>query len=104
MPIVSVEDPTVIEKDPLGWISNQRKTGKITMLVRGKKDFITTSLPADKVGEVAQVDDAVKQEKAEEFRGRLDRLQNGDMARDAPPGTRRRSSPSATASTSTSPR
>ncbi len=83
VPIMSPEDPTVVEKDPIGWINAQRKTGKIALLIRGKKDFIATVLPADKVGEIAPVDQkAVIAEKTTEFSTRLDRMRNSDMARD----------------------
>ncbi len=83
VPIMSTDDPTVVEKDPIGWINAQRKTGKIALLIRGKKDFIATVLPADKVGEINPVDQkAVIAEKTTEFSTRLDRMRNSDVARD----------------------
>jgi hypothetical protein len=83
VPIMSIDTPTPVEKDPLGWIAAQRKTGKVAFLIKGKKDYIPSSLPADVVGEVVAADHAtILKEKRSEFDTRLNRLRNSALARD----------------------
>jgi hypothetical protein len=83
VPIVSIDDPTPIESRPLDYIAAQRKTGKVAFLIKGKKDYIPSSLPADTIGEVVAADLAtIIKEKQSEFETRLNRLRNSTLARD----------------------
>lgn len=83
VPITSIDDPTPVETRPLDYIAAQRKTGKVAFLIKGKKDFIPSSLPADIVGEVVAADlPAILMEKQSEFETRLNRLRNSTLARD----------------------
>ncbi len=81
VPIASIDDPTPIESDPLAYIAAQRKTGKVAFLIKGKKDYIPSSLPADIIGEVEKPDlDAIVKEKLSEFETRLNKLRNSNSA------------------------
>lgn len=83
VPITSIDDPTPVETRPLDYIAAQRKTGKVAFLIKGKKDYIPSSLPADVVGEVVAADTAtIMKEKQTEFETRLNRLRNSNLARD----------------------
>jgi hypothetical protein len=83
VPITSIDDPTPVENRPLDYIAAQRKTGKVAFLIKGKKDYIPSSLPADTIGEVVAADIAViMKEKQSEFETRLNRLRNSALARD----------------------
>lgn len=83
VPIMSIDDPTPVESRPLEFIAAQRKTGKIAFLIKGKKDYIPSSLPADTVGEVVAADTAaIMKEKQAEFETRLNRLRNSALSRD----------------------
>lgn len=83
VPITSIDDPTPVESRPLDYITAQRKTGKVAFLIKGKKDYIPSSLPADVVGEVVAADHAaIMKEKQAEFETRLNRLRNSNLARD----------------------
>ena len=83
VPITSIDDPTPVETRPLEYIAAQRKTGKVAFLIKGKKDYIPSSLPADIVGEVVAADTAtIMKEKQSEFETRLNRLRNSNLARD----------------------
>ncbi len=83
VPITSIDDPTPVENRPLDYIAAQRKTGKVSFLIKGKKDYIPSSLPADIVGEVVAADlPAIMKEKQSEFETRLNRLRNSTLARD----------------------
>jgi hypothetical protein len=83
VPITSIDDPTPVETRPLDYIAAQRKTGKVAFLIKGKKDYIPSSLPADVVGEVVAADTAaIMKEKQAEFETRLNRLRNSNLARD----------------------
>lgn len=83
VPITSIDDPTPVETRPLDYIAAQRKTGKVAFLIKGKKDYIPSSLPADVVGEVVAADVAtIMKEKQTEFETRLNRLRNSNLARD----------------------
>ncbi len=83
VPITSIDDPTPVENRPLEYIAAQRKTGKVAFLIKGKKDYIPSSLPADIVGEVTAADTAtIMKEKQAEFETRLNRLRNSNLARD----------------------
>lgn len=84
VPITSLDFPTPIEKDPLAWITSQRRTGKVAFLIKGKKDFIPSSLPADAIGEVKAADlTAIIAEKKSDFESRLNKLKNGSFADNA---------------------
>lgn len=83
VPITSIDDPTPVENRPLDYIAAQRKTGKVAFLIKGKKDYIPSSLPADTIGEVVAADTAaIMKEKQSEFETRLNRLRNSALARD----------------------
>ncbi len=83
VPITSIDDPTPVEVRPLDYIAAQRKTGKVAFLIKGKKDYIPSSLPADIVGEVSAADTAtIMKEKQTEFETRLNRLRNSALAND----------------------
>lgn len=83
VPIMSIDDPTPVESRPLEFIAAQRKTGKVAFLIKGKKDYIPSSLPADIVGEVSLADGAaIMKEKQSEFETRLNRLRNSTLAND----------------------
>jgi hypothetical protein len=83
VPIMSIDDPTPVENRALEFIAAQRKTGKIAFLIKGKKDYIPSSLPADTVGEVVAADiPAIMKEKQSEFDTRLNRLRNSALSRD----------------------
>jgi hypothetical protein len=67
----------------LDYIAAQRKTGNVAFLIKGKKDYIPSSLPAGNVGEVVAADTAaIMKEKQAEFETRLNRLRNSNLARD----------------------
>ena len=84
VPITSLDFPTPIEKDPIAWITSQRRTGKVAFLIKGKRDFIPSSLPADTIGEVKPADLAVIiAEKKSDFDSRLNKLKNGSFADNA---------------------
>ena len=81
VPISSIDDPTPVETRPLDYITAQRKTGKVAFLIKGKRDYIPSSLPADQVGEVVPADHAaIMKEKQAEFETRLNRLRNSNLA------------------------
>jgi len=83
VPIMSIDDPTPVDNRPLEFIAAQRKTGKVAFLIKGKKDYIPSSLPADIVGEVTAADTAtIMKEKQAEFETRLNRLRNSTLAQD----------------------
>lgn len=84
VPIRSMADQTVIDGDAVAWVQAQRRTGKVTLLVRGRRDFVPSELPADRLGKVEKADvDAIIAERRTEFEQRLTRLRNGDLARNA---------------------
>jgi TolA-binding protein len=84
VPIVSLDQQTPVETNPLGWIASQRKNGKVSFMLKGKKDFIATSLPADTIGEVEAADlPTIIKEKQAEFASRLNRLKNSVLAGNA---------------------
>ncbi len=81
VPIASIDNPTPIERNALDYIAAQRKTGKVAFLIKGKKDYIPSSLPADIIGEVTLPDyAAIIKEKRAEFETRLNRLRNSNLA------------------------
>lgn len=84
VPITSMDNIEVVKGDPVAWINGQRASGKITVLLRGKKDFIPASLPSDQVTTVerAKVDEIIAA-KQKEFEERLARLKNGALADNA---------------------
>ena len=84
LPIRSLADkePLIIEKDPLGYIAQARTTGKVPLLVRGRKEFFPTGLTD--IGTVRLVDQAVTlAEKRKEFLERMARLTGSSTALDA---------------------
>jgi hypothetical protein len=85
VPIFALDDPRPVEKSPLDWISQQRRAaGKVAFLIKGKKDYIPGSLPADNIGEVVAADlAAINQEKQSEFESRLNKLKNSQLAGNA---------------------
>lgn len=84
VPITSLDFPTPIEKDPIAWITSQRRTGKVAFLIKGKKDYIPSLLPADNIGEVKPADlAAIIAEKNADFETRLNKLKNGSFADNA---------------------
>jgi hypothetical protein len=84
VPITSLDFPTPVETDPIAWITSQRRTGKVAFLIKGKKDFIPSSLPADNIGEVKPADlAAIIAEKKADFDSRLNKLKNGSFADNA---------------------
>ena len=84
VPITSMDTLEPVKGDPLAWIATQRSSGKITVLLRGKKDFIAASLPSDQVTSVehARVDEIIAG-KRKEFNERLARLKNSNLADNA---------------------
>ena len=50
------KDSPVVDKDPLGFISAQRKLGQVNFLVQGNKGFIAAPLTDEKIGVAALVD------------------------------------------------
>jgi hypothetical protein len=52
------KDSPVVDKDPLGYIAAQRRTGKVNFLVRGSKGYIATELSDAAIGTVKAVDQA----------------------------------------------
>jgi hypothetical protein len=84
VPIRSMDDQTVVDGDPVAWLQAQRRTGSITVLLRGKKDFLPAKIPADHVGKIEKADIAATiAEKRTEFDERLSRLKNSDLANNA---------------------
>jgi hypothetical protein len=84
VPIHSMDDKTLVETDAMEWINGQRRSGKITVMLKGTKDYIASSMPADTVGEIKPADiKKITVEKQSEFRTRLDRLKNGDKVNNA---------------------
>jgi hypothetical protein len=83
VPIASIDNPAPIEKNALEYIAAQRKTGKVAFLIKSKKDYIPSSLPADIIGEVTLPDyAAIIKEKRSEFETRLNRLRNSTLSND----------------------
>lgn len=75
LPIRSLTDkePVIIDRDPLGYIQQVRTTGKVPMLVRGRKDFFTAGV--GDITKVTLVDQRpIAEEKRREFQERLSRL------------------------------
>jgi hypothetical protein len=84
VPVTSMDTPEVVKGDPLQWITNQRKTGKVTVLLRGKKDFIPATLPSDQVGSIEHANVAeIVADRQREFDERLARLKNSALADNA---------------------
>jgi hypothetical protein len=84
VPIVSLAQQIPVEANPLGWIASQRKLGKVAFMLKGRKGFIATSLPADTIGEVEAADlPTIIKEKQAEFASRLNRLKNSALAGNA---------------------
>ncbi len=83
VPVMSMDDPKPVESNPTDFILAQRKTGKVTFLIKGKKDYMVGLLSADSIGEVEEADHAAMlKEKQSEFESRLNRLRNSPLARD----------------------
>lgn len=60
----SDKDSPIVDKDPLGFIAAQRKTGRVNFLVKGNKGYIATELPDANIGQVKLVDQvAVRKDK-----------------------------------------
>ena len=78
----SDKDSPVVDKDPLGYIAAQRKTGRVNFLVKGSKGYIATELPDAAIGTVKAVDQAAvradKLAQLEKFRKTI----TGTTARD----------------------
>ena len=84
VPIKSMDDKTPVEGDPLAWIAGQRKTGKLTLLLKSAKAFNPGVLPPDQVQEVERADlTAIIAERRKLFEERLARLKNGSLANNA---------------------
>lgn len=84
VPIRSMSDQTPIDGDAVAWIQAQRRTGKVTLLVRGRRDFVPSELPADRLGKVEAADvEAIVTERRAEFQARLTRLRNSELAKNA---------------------
>jgi hypothetical protein len=85
VPIRSMDDQTVVESGGLQWLNSQRSaTGKIAVLLKGHKDFMAATLPADTIGSIEAADlTRIQQEKQDEFNARLGRLRGSDMVKDA---------------------
>lgn len=82
VPIRSMDDRTPVDGDPIAWIKQQRSAGTVTLMIKAKKDFLPSPMPADSVGEVRRADlTKIKQEKQSDFESRLAKLKNSDMAR-----------------------
>lgn len=56
VPVVSAEDATPVDQDPLAAIERQRKTGKVVMMVKGVKDFMSFPYDAAAIESVKLVD------------------------------------------------
>lgn len=84
VPIRSMDDKTPVDGDPLVWIAGQRKTGKLTLLLKSAKAFNPGVLPPDQVQEVQRADlPAIIAERRKLFEERLARLKNGSLAGNA---------------------
>lgn len=84
VPIRSMDDKTVIDGDPVAWLANQRRTGSVTILLRGKNSFSPAKLPADRLGQVEKADvTAIIAEKRAEFESKLAQLKNSEAAKSA---------------------
>jgi hypothetical protein len=78
VPIISIDNPTPIEGSPVDAIQAQRASGKINLLIKGRKDYMPASLPADLITKVTPVDIAkVMAAKRAELTDRINRLNNG---------------------------
>ncbi len=75
VPIISMDSQTPVEGDALDYIAAQRKTGKVTLLIKGKKDYMATVMPADSLGEVVAADlPTIVAQKQSELDARITRL------------------------------
>ena len=84
VPIRSMDDKTPVDGDPLAWIAAQRKTGKLTLLLKSAKAFNPGVLPSDQVQEVERADlDTIIAARRKLFDERLARLKNGNLAGNA---------------------
>ncbi len=78
VPIASIDNPIPIEGDPVASIQAQRASGKINLLIKGRKDYMPASMPADLITKVTPVDIAkVIAAKRVELTERTNRLNNG---------------------------
>ena len=78
VPIISIDNPTPIDGNPVNAVAAQRASGKINLLIKGRKDFMPASMPADLITKVTPVDlAAVLKAKATELNDRVNRLSNG---------------------------
>jgi hypothetical protein len=78
VPISSIDNPTPIEGDPVAAVQAQRASGKINLLIKGRKDYMPASMPADLITKVVPVDIAkVMAAKRTELTDRINRLNNG---------------------------
>jgi hypothetical protein len=81
VPIRSMEDKTPVETDPLAWIKGQRAAGKLTLMLKGSKQFSPGVLTADQVQKVERADvAAIIAERRGQFEQRLARLKNSALA------------------------
>jgi hypothetical protein len=79
VPIISIDTPTPLDGNPVEIINAQRKTGKINLLIKGKKDFMPASMPADLITKVEPADiAAITKQKQAELDERINRLKNGN--------------------------
>ena len=84
VPIRSMDAKTPVDGDPLAWIAGQRKTGKLTLMLKSAKAFNPGVLPPDQVQEVQRADlDTILAERRTVFEERLARLKNGSLAGNA---------------------
>jgi hypothetical protein len=84
VPIISMDNPTPIEGNPADAVASQRASGKINLLIKGRKDFMPASMPSDLITKVTPVDlVAVMKTKRAELDSRVNKLNNGSEGSNA---------------------
>ena len=84
VPIISIDNPVPIEGNPVDAINAQRASGKINLLIKGRKDYMPASMPADLITKVTPVDlTKVMATKRSELTDRINRLSNGSERENA---------------------
>jgi hypothetical protein len=84
VPIISMDNPTPIDGNPADAVAAQRASGKVNLLIKGRKDFMPASIPSDVVTKVTPVDlVAVMKTKRSELDSRVNKLNNGSEGANA---------------------
>lgn len=77
------KSPTVVEQDPVGYVRKMAASGKVSVMMKAKRDFIFTEL-TEVPTEVTPVDQKqVRADKEREFSDKLAALRNSAAATDA---------------------